>query len=370
MTTSASDSAGAILTIDLDAIAENWRRLRSRLGGATCAGVVKADAYGLGATRVGPRLAAEGCREFFVAHLDEAASLRPCLPEDARIHVLNGLMPGAEADCAAIGAVPVLNGRDQVDRWRSLAARLGRSLPAAIQLDSGMNRLGLSPREVEDLADDPAALDGIEVTLVMSHLACADEKDNPVNVAQLAAFEAARRRLPAAPASLANSSGIFLGTNFHFDLARPGASLYGVNPTPHAANPMRGVVRLQGRVIQTREVPSGSGVGYGLTFTAPAPARLATVSVGYADGYLRSLSGRGSAWRDGTRLPIVGRVSMDTITIDIGPLPEGAIGPGTLVDLIGPDHDIDAVATDAGTIGYEILTSLGTRYARVYTGGA
>lgn len=370
MSTPASDRAGAILTIDLEAIAENWTRLRMRLGGAACAGVVKADAYGLGAAQVAPRLAAEGCREFFVAHLDEAASLRPHLPDEARIHVLNGLAPGSEADCARIGAVPVLNSRAQIDAWRSLAARLGRRLPAAIQVDSGMARLGLSPREVDELANDPAALDGIAVTLVMSHLACADETGNPTNAAQRASFEAARSRLPSAPASLANSSGIFLGADFHFDLARPGASLYGVNPVPHAPNPMRSVVRLQGRVIQIREVPQGQGVGYGLTWVAPGPARLATVSVGYADGYLRSLSGRGSAWFGGTRLPIVGRVSMDTITIDIGALPEGALGAGALVDLIDEEHGIDAVATAAGTIGYEILTSLGNRYARVYSGGA
>ncbi len=370
MSTSAIDRAGAILTIDLEAIAENWRRLRARLGGATCAGVVKADAYGLGAAQVVPALAAAGCREFFVAHLEEAASLRPHLPDHARVHVLNGLSPGSEADCVALGAVPVLNGRAQIDAWRTLARQLERKLAAVIQVDSGMARLGLSPQEVDALVDDPAALDGIEVSLIMSHLASADEPAHPANARQLASFETARRRLPAAPASLANSSGIFLGPDFHFDLARPGVALYGVNPVPGAPNPMRSVVRLQGRVIQTREIPGGAGVGYGLTWVAPAPARLATVSVGYADGYLRSLSSRSSAWLDGTRLPIVGRVSMDTITIDITALPRGRIRAGTLLDLIGADYGVDALAADAGTIGYEILTSLGNRYARVYSGGA
>lgn len=278
--------------------------------------------------------------------------------------MLNGLPPGAEADCAGIGAVPVLNGRDQIDAWARLASRLGRRLPAAIQVDSGMSRLGLSPAELDAL--DAAALAGIAPDLVMSHLACADEPDHPANAAQLAAFAAARRLLPPAPASLANSSGVFLGAAYHFDLVRPGAALYGVNPAPGRANPMRPVVRLQGKVVQTREVGAGAGVGYGLSWTAPGPTRLATVSVGYADGYLRSLSGRGVAWLDGTALPLAGRVSMDTITLDVGAAPEGAIGPGTLIDLISPEHGVDAAAERAGTIGYEILTSLGARYARRY----
>jgi alanine racemase len=359
----AFERAGAVLTIDLGAIRDNWRALRDRAGG-DCAAVVKADAYGLGATKVAPVLAAAGCRRFFVAHLDEAAAIRPLLPEAATVHVLNGLPPGAEADCAGIGAVPVLNGRGQIDAWARLASRLGRRLPAAIQVDSGMSRLGLSPAELDAL--DDAALAGIAPDLVMSHLACADEPDHPANAAQLAAFAAARRLLPPAPASLANSSGVFLGAAYHFDLVRPGAALYGVNPTPGRANPMRPVVRLQGKVVQTREVGAGAGVGYGLSWTAPGPTRLATVSVGYADGYLRSLSGRGVAWLDGTALPLAGRVSMDTITLDVGAAPEGAIGPGTLVDLISPEHGVDAAAERAGTIGYEILTSLGARYARRY----
>lgn len=366
--TAASQRAGAVLTIDLGAVRDNWLSLRRRLGGAACAAVVKADGYGLGAAQVAPAVAEAGCRHFFVAHLDEAAVIRPLLPESATVHVLNGLPPGAELDCAGLGAIPVLNGRGQIDAWRRTAAQLGRRLPAALQVDSGMARLGLSPEEIEALADDAASLEGIAPTLVMSHLACADEFDNPANAAQLARFAEARRRLPAAPASFANSSGIFLGNAFHFDLARPGAALYGVNPVPRSANPMRPVVRLQGKVVQTREVPAGAGVGYGLTWTAPARSRLATVSVGYADGYLRSLSGRGCAWLDGTALPLVGRVSMDTITIDITAVPEAAIGPGTLVDLISPDHGVDAVAERAGTIGYEILTSLGSRYARSYVG--
>jgi alanine racemase len=232
-----------------------------------------------------------------------------------------------------------------------------------------MARLGLPADEVARLAMDRRLLDGVDVALDMSHRACADEPDHPANAAQRARFEAARALLPDAPASFANSSGLFLGPAFLFDLARPGAALYGVNPTPGRPNPMRSVVRLQGRVIQTRPVQAGEAVGYGWSWRAPAATRIATVSVGYADGWLRSLSNRGAAFFGDAALPFAGRVSMDSVTLDAGALPDGALAPGTLVDLLGPAQDVDAVAAAAGTIGYEILTSLGARYARRYVGG-
>ena len=360
--------AGALLTIDLAAICDNWRLLRSHVGPADCAGVVKADAYGLGAARVAPALAAAGCRQFFVAHLAEGVELRPKLPADATLYLLHGVPPGAESDAAAHDVVPVLSSRQQIDGWRHLAARLGRRLRAIVQVDSGMARLGLSATELRQVGDDPAAFEGIDIAFVMSHLACADEPGNPANAAQLERFVAARRLLPSARASLANSSGIFLGGAWHFDLARPGAALYGVNPTPWAANPMRAVVRLSAKVIQTREVEAGAGVGYGLTWVAARPSRIATVSVGYADGYLRSLSSSGSAWFNGVELPVAGRVSMDTITLDMSALPDGALQAGSMVDLLSPEHGVDEAAARAGTIGYEILTSLGQRYAREYVG--
>jgi alanine racemase len=370
MTPIADHEAGAILTVDLAAIVANWRLLRDRAAPADCAAVVKADAYGLGAAQVAPALAAAGCRRFFVAHLGEGAAIRPLLPTDAAVFVLNGLPPGAEADCAGLGLTPVLNSLPQVAAWGALAARLGRRLPAALQVDSGMARLGLSAEEVARLALDRRLLDGIEVALVMSHLACADEPDHPANDAQRARFEAARALLPAAPASLANSSGLFLGRAHLFDLGRPGAALYGVNPTPGRANPMRAVVRLEVRVIQTRAVQAGEAVGYGWSWRAPAATRIATVSVGYADGWLRSLSNRGTAWLGDVALPFAGRVSMDSVTLDAGAAPEDALGPGATVELLGERQDVDAVAASAGTIGYEILTSLGARYARRYLGAA
>jgi alanine racemase len=366
MTTRSTHSAGALLTIDLAALCNNWRLLRRQVGAADCAAVVKADAYGLGALQVGPALAGAGCRHFFVAHLDEGIALRPHLPAQATVYVLHGVPPGAEADCAAHGLVPVLNSRQQIDAWRGVAANLGQRLPAIVQVDSGMARLGLSALELQQLASDPAAFDGIAVAYVMSHLACADEPQHPANAAQLASFVAARHLLPAAPATFANSSGIFLGAAYHFELARPGAALYGVAPVPGQPNPMQPVVRLQGKVMQTRTVEAGTAVGYSASWVAPQTSRIATVSVGYADGYLRSLSGRGAAWLGNVELPLVGRVSMDTITLDVSALPEEAMGPGTLVDLLSPQQTVDDVAARAGTIGYEILTSLGHRYERCY----
>ncbi|MBS0592620.1 MAG: alanine racemase, partial [Proteobacteria bacterium] len=216
-------TAGAVLTIDLDAIVANWRRLRSRIGGAECAAVLKADAYGLGAAQVGGALAAAGARQFFVAHLDEALALQPHLPADAKVSVLHGPTPGSEPEFAAHGVRPVLNSRAQIDAWRRLAQRLGRELPAAVQADTGMARLGLDEAELRALDGRPDAFDGVRVELVMSHLACAEDPANPANAAQRERFAAARRRLPRAPASLANSSGIFLGSAYHFDLVRPGA---------------------------------------------------------------------------------------------------------------------------------------------------
>lgn len=356
--------AGAMLEIDLAAVRSNYRLLRRRLGGASCGAVVKADAYGLGAEQVAPALAGEGCRRFFVAHLDEAIALRPLLPQ-AEIFVLNGLPAGAEADCAAHGVTPVLNSLGQVDAWSSLARRIERPLAAALQVDSGMSRLGLAEAELAAIEAAPQRLSGITLRLVMSHLACAERQADPMNAEQLARFQAARRRLPEGPASLANSSGIFLGTAFHFDLARPGVALYGVNPVPGRPNPMRPVVRLSARIVQIREVAAGDAVGYGARWRAAGPRRIATVSVGYADGYLRALSNHARAFAGDVAVSQVGAVSMDTATFDVTDAPQAA--EGDVLELIGPNNPVDLVAGQAGAIGYEILTSLGRRYARAYT---
>ncbi|MBN9241989.1 MAG: alanine racemase [Mesorhizobium sp.] len=360
-------AAGATLTIDLGAVRENYRRLKARLGGARCAGVVKADGYGLGAAVIASALRKEGCDSFFVAHVGEGLDLREALGPGPAIYVLNGLPPGAEADAVAAGLIAVANSAEQLSAWRATARRLGRKLPVAVQVDSGMARLGMAPAEVETVAADPDALAGLDLTLVMSHLACADEPDHAANRVQLAEFERLRRLLPAAPASLANSSGIFLGSEWHFDLARPGAALYGINPTPDSDNPMRPVVRLEAKVIQTRTIGEGAGIGYGHTAIADGPLRVATISLGYADGWRRRAAA--FAHFNDVRLPFIGRVSMDSIILDVSDLPEGSLKAGDMVEMIGPSQTLDEVARYSGTIAYEVLTSLGRRFNRRYIGG-
>jgi alanine racemase len=357
--------AGAIVTIDLAAIRENYRRLRARLGRVKCAGVVKADAYGLGAAQVAPALVEEGCDTFFVAQVSEGISLRDVLGPKPSIYILNGIPPGAEGECVAEGLIPVINSLEQLVAWRR-AAR-GETMPAAIQVDTGMSRLGMAPTEVERLASDPDILAGISVRLVMSHLACADEPDHPANLVQCRTFERLRARLPRAAASLANSSGIFLGPDYHYDVARPGAALYGINPTPGSPNPMRPVIRLCAKVIQTRELQAGTGVGYGHSFRTAGPLATATISLGYADGWHRKAAG--AAFFNGVRLPFAGRVSMDSIILDISALPRGALRAGDLVDLIDERQTVDDVAGFSSTIGYEVLTGLGRRLYRRYVGG-
>jgi alanine racemase len=356
-------AAGAVLTIDLGALRENYRRLGARLtGGARAAGVVKADGYGLGAAIVANALKAEGCDRFFVAHVEEGVCLRAALGEGPTIFVLNGLPPGSEGEAMVARLTPVLNSLEQIAAWRGAAHRAGRALPAALQVDSGMARLGMMAGEVETLAADPQGLAGIDPVLVMSHLACADEPHHPANEAQLHEFERLRAMLPAAPASFANSSGIFLGSAYHFDLARPGAALYGINPTPGETNPMLPVVRLDAKVIQTRAVGEGAGIGYGHTYSATGRLRTATISLGYADGWHRR--GAAAAFFEGVRLPFIGRVSMDSIILDISALPDGRLKAGDLVEVIGPSQDVDQVAALTGTIGYEVLTSFGNRFHR------
>jgi len=363
--------ACGLLTIDLAAIVENYRRLLSAHARNAVAPVVKADAYGLGVARVAPVLAKAGAKEFFVAQLGEAIALRQtldALTPGCIIYVLNGLQSGTEKDFIAHDLRPVLNSLAEIESWSNLASSEARALAAALHVDTGMNRLGLPAQELDRLAGNTNLLDGIEIALLMSHLACAEEPDHPLNEAQRKRFEAARGRLPPCRASFANSSGVFLDQSYHFDLARPGVALYGANPTPGKPSPMRQVIRLQGKILQVRDIDAGQTVGYGAAHKATGPTRIATVGAGYADGYLRALSNRASAWIDERKAPVVGRVSMDLITLDVSDFPEGVTRPGMLVDLLPPDGGVDGLAADAGTIGYEILTSLGRRYHRTYQG--
>jgi len=356
---------GAILEIDLDALTANWQTLRRRHPAGAVAAVVKADAYGLGARHVAPRLCQAGCRHYFVATLGEALAIRDLVP-GAMLAVFNGVAAASAAEFAALNVTPVLNSLGEVELWAAEASRLGRKLAALLHVDTGMSRLGLDPRELAALADSPSRLDGIELSAVMTHLVSAELAEDGRNAMQLRRFATACAMLPRAQRSVANSSGIFLGPDFASDLARPGAALYGLNPTPKRPNPMRLTVRLMAQVLQVREIAAGETVGYNATWRAPRASRIGTVAIGYADGWLRSLSGRGAACFDGRPVPLVGRVSMDLTTYDLTDRPE--IGPGAWLELIGPSMPPDQLAEAAGTNGYEILTSLGSRCARIVKG--
>jgi alanine racemase len=368
MTGNPVDRAGAILEVDLAGIAANWRLLARQVKPAGCGAVVKADAYGLGASLVAPALAEAGCRRFFVATIDEGIALRKVLPKAAEIAVLNGLLPGCADEFIEFRLAPILNDPGQIADWRSAASRYGKR-PAMLHVDTGMGRLGMTVREFDRVAEQLCQPDPIQWCALLSHLACSNDPLHPLNVIQLERFSAARRHLPQLPASLAASSGIFLGPEFHFDFARPGAALYGVNPQPAKPNPMRQIVRLKGRILQIREVDRDQTVGYGASHVMAAPGRLATVAVGYADGWLRSVSQRGWGRVGGRRVPLLGRVSMDLIVFDVSGVAPAFVRPGGFIELLHEDYGVDAAAADAGTIGYEILTALGRRYHRVYRGG-
>lgn len=361
--------AGAVLTIDLDAIAANYRLLAQRAGGAVVAGVMKADAYGLGMARVAPALVRAGCRVFFTAHVDEGIGLRDIVPPDSTIYVLHGPPPGTAADFLAHGLTPVLNDPGQVREWSALCARVGRRLAAAVQVDSGMSRMGLAPADLAALGEPRDWLAAFDPVLLMSHLACADVPDHPMNEHQRLRFDAIRAQFPVMRASLANSSAVFLGPDFHYGLVRPGAALYGINPQPGGVNPLRQAVSLDVRIVQVRTIEAGAAVGYGARYVAEGTRRIATIAIGYADGWLRALSGRGSAYIDGVRVPVAGTVSMDSITLDVTGIPDARLQPGMTVELLGPHQHVDVVAAEAGTIGYEVLTRMGARFERRYLGG-
>ena len=409
MTPDPASRAGAILEVDLAGIAANWHLLAHEAAPARCAAVLKANAYGLGAAPVARALLDAGCHMFFVATLDEGILLRHALGDTPEIAVFNGPFPGTAAEFAAHGLVPVLNEPGQIAQWAAAAPRVLRDAPrlrraapqdedhlylaskayphpeeaaerpsrrahrhssntrgnAILHVDTGMARLGLDAGEFASVVENPPPFPW---RAVISHLACADSPDHPLNERQRARFAAAAARLPGVTASLAASSGIFLGPSYHFDLVRPGAALFGVNPQPGRPNPLRQIVRLFGKIVQVRQIDRGQSVGYGAAHVMAAPGRAAIVAVGYADGWLRSFSHRGCGTLAGTRVPLLGRVSMDLVTFDVTAVPPGLAHPGAMIELIGADYGVDEAAADAGTIGYEILCALGSRYHRVYRG--
>jgi alanine racemase len=353
MPTKAPIMATATLTIDLDAIAANWRALDRISGpGVQTAAVVKADAYGLGTARVVRALAQAGARRFFVALAEEGAAVRQALGPGPQVNILSGHMPGDTEMMHDLDLTPMLNSLEQITRH--LEALPGH--PFGVQLDTGMNRLGVELPEWQAVA--PILIEAGPVML-MSHLACADEPDHPLNLRQLEMFHEMTDGT-GIPRSLAATGGILLGPQYHFDLTRPGIGLYGGRPFDTAER----VVSLSLPVIQTREVAPGEAVGYGCTWEAEGPAMIATVAGGYADGLMRTLSNAAVLWDGDTPCPLVGRVSMDLITVDVTHLPE----PPKALDILGPLQSVDDLADAAGTIGYEVLTSLGARYGRRYVG--
>jgi alanine racemase len=366
-------AATGVLTVDLDAIVANWRKLEKTAVPAECAGVVKADAYGCGTGPVARALAGAGCKTFFVASLDEAVAARAAVPQ-AALYVLDGFFQNCGDGYAKIDARPVIGDLNELAEWDVFCRRSGWTGGAAIHIDTGMNRLGLTIAEAQGIIPRINAGDH-GISLVMSHLACAELLNHPLNARQLASFREIASLFAGVPASLSNSSGVFLGAQFQFDMVRPGAALYGVNPTPEADNPMQPVVDLKARIVQVRNVDKGETVGYGGTWTARRPTKLAIVSAGYADGYFRAGSSNdGTRGAEvvvaGKRCPVAGRVSMDLIAVDVTDLEKNAARRGHMATLIGEGITVDELAHHFGTIGYEVLTSLGSRYARVYRGGA
>lgn len=360
---------GAVLVIDLAALVANWRFIAAQAPGVECAAVVKANGYGLGDVAVASALWQAGARTFFVADIEAGVRVKTALPQ-SRTLVLHGVPAGTEAELSARGLVPVLSSLCEMERWGAYARKLGRKLPALIHIDTGMNRLGLPPAELDRLCNDPAGLlDGIDLQAWMSHLASADDPSNPFTAEQLRRVRAALARLPKAPVSLSNSAGIFHGSDYHFDLVRPGIGLYGPNPAPWAPNPMRPVIRLLARILQIRDVTPPDTVGYDATHRVAAPGKVAALGMGYADGYPWSLAGKGVAMVAGHAAPLIGRVSMDLLTADVTGVPEHLLQVGGWADIIGPHRDVDQVAREAGTIGYEVLTRLGSRYHRIYING-
>lgn len=362
--------SAARLRVDLGALAANYRQLAVLAAPSQCAAVVKANAYGIGLEPALSALDKAGCNVFFVATPDEGARCRAHLPE-AEVYILDGLLDGNAEQMAALQLRPVLGCLEEVEEWTQHIPEGTKAAPCALHIDTGMNRLGLMADDVKRLKAQDDLWQKLNTSLIISHLACGDTPAHPMNEYQLVQFERQRHRLPAAPASLANSAGMFLGKSYHFDLCRPGIALYGGEAVNHAPNPMAPVVRAEVKILQVKEIRAGS-VGYGAAYHCRKPKRIATLAAGYADGFLRHLGREDGAsdgacvYLDGQAAPIIGRVSMDLITVDVSHLDPMLAQRGAWAEIIGPNAPVDQVARWAGTIGYEVLTSLGKRYERVY----
>ncbi|MBH66900.1 MAG: alanine racemase [Rhodospirillaceae bacterium] len=360
-------TANSLLLVHLGRIVRNYRYLTKKLAPAECSATLKANAYGLGAVKVGQALKKAGCSTFFLATIDEAIELREAIRnQKTKIAVLNGVPRNTEHIFHRYNLIPVLNDLDQLNRWHDSNLKKNIRYPSTLHVDTGMNRLGLSLRDYKSAIESPTVLHGAHICLIMSHLACSDEPDHENNTQQLEQFKALSKLLPNIKLSLANSGGIFLGTDFHFDMARPGIALYGSLPGHEEINPLRHSVDLYGRILQVRQAEAGSAVGYGGTHKLKKNSRIAVVGTGYADGYQRSFSSASYVFFEGFRLPVIGRVSMDTITVNISDVPESTITPGDFVEIIGDKFTVDDAAVVAGTVPHELFTGLGKRHSRIY----
>ena len=372
MSDSLSAEATGILTVDLAALTANWKALAKRAERAKCAAVVKADAYGVGLEQAAQALAKAGCDTFFVATFDEALRLRTIMPS-VTIYLLNGLNPGSAELVCGIDVRPVLGSMAEIEEWEAHADETGEEAPAAIHIDTGMNRHGLSLLEAQALAP---RLVTEEITfkpaLIMSHLACADEPSHEMNKQQIETFSNIIKKFPGMPAWLCNFAGLRAFPDAHFDLVRPGVSLYGGRALNAGENPMQPVVKLQARIVTIREAKAGTTVGYGARLKLSRDSRLAIISAGYADGIFRAAGSSDNkkgadAIVAGTRCNVAGRISMDLMAVDVTDVPADKVKRGDLVTLLGDGITVDDLAGHARTIGYEVLTSLGRRWKRVYT---
>jgi alanine racemase len=372
MSDSLPTEATGLLTVDLSALTANWKTLAKRAAGASCAAVVKADAYGVGLEQAAQALTKAGCDTFFVATFDEALRLRTILPA-VTIYLLNGLNPGSAELVCGIDVRPVLGSMDEIAEWSAYAKETGEEALAAIHIDTGMNRHGLTLAEAEAIAPKLATSEySFKPSLVMSHLACADEPEHALNKQQIEAFSAIAKKFPGIPASLCNSAGLLAFPEAHFDLVRPGVSLYGGRALNDGENPMQPVVKVQARIVTLRDAKAGTTVGYGARLKLSRDSKLAIVSAGYADGMFRAAGSSDNkkgaeAIVAGQRCNIAGRISMDLMAIDVTGVPAGKVKRGDLVTLLGDGITVDDLAGHARTIGYEVLTSLGRRWKRIYS---
>jgi len=357
------DFSEATLSINLSSIEHNYNILKSIANGAICSAVVKANAYGLGVEQVSKRLVQAGCNNFFVAHLNEGIELREIIGDNHNIYILHGLKRNQQAAFHKHNLIPVLNFMEQIKLWNDYARELSTNLPAIIHIDTGMNRLGLNIADAEDLARNKSLLSHIDTKFIMSHLACASEPNDQMNAEQLEKFDSVRKLFPDIPATLSNSAGILLNDDYHFEMVRPGISLYGGGNRPKNVD-IKNVVDLKSSILQIRNIDSDQTVGYGATRTVKAGSRIATIPIGYADGYLRSLGNNSYLHIDDVKIPVIGRVSMDMVIADITGIDN--ITVNSKVEILGENCTINSIAELAETISYEILTNLGSRYNRVY----